>query len=93
MTRQELHKKDKIITPLINQGQSPYRIVANHPELELSVRSLYNYLDMGLLSARNIDLKRKVKFKPRKVHKSQISDRRVFLHWTYDDVQQLHLQL
>lgn len=92
MTRQELHKKDKIITPLIDQGQSPYQIVANHPELNLSVRSVYNYLDMGLLTARNVDLKRKVKFKPRKVHKSQISDRRVFNGKTYADFQQLHLE-
>ena len=92
MTRQELHKKDTIITPLIDQGQSPYQIVANHPELNLSVRSVYNYLDMGLLTARNVDLKRKVKFKPRKVHKSQISDRRVFNGRTYADFQQLHLE-
>ena len=92
MTRQELIKKDKIITPLIDQGQSPYQIVANHPELNLSVRSVYNYLDMGLLTARNVDLKRKVKFKPRKVHKSQISDRRVFNGRTYADFQQLHLE-
>ena len=92
MTRQELHKKDKIITPLIDQGQSPYQIVANHPELNLSVRSVYNYLDRGLLTARNVDLKRKVKFKPRKVHKSQISDRRVFNGRTYADFQQLHLE-
>ena len=92
MTRQELHKKDKITTPLIDQGQSPYQIVANHPELNLSVRSVYNYLDMGLLTARNVDLKRKVKFKPRKVHKSQISDRRVFNGRTYADFQQLHLE-
>ena len=92
MTRQELHKKDKIITPLINQGQSPYQIVANHPELNLSVRSVYNYLDMGLLTARNVDLKRKVKFKPRKDHKSQISDRRVFNGRTYADFQHLHLE-
>lgn len=92
MPRQELHKKNKIITPLIAQGQSPYQIVANHPELNLSVRSVYNYLDMGLLTARNVDLKRKVKFKPRKVHKSQISDRRVFNGRTYADFQQLHLE-
>ena len=76
----------------INQGQSPYQIVANHPELNLSVRSVYNYLDMGLLTARNVDLKRKVKFKPRKVHKSQISDRRVFNGRTYADFQQLQLE-
>ena len=47
MTRHELHQKDRIISPLIEQGQSPYQIITNHPELELSVRSVYTYLDMG----------------------------------------------
>lgn len=42
-------------------SQSPYQIVTNHPELELSVRTLYSYLDQGLFTARNVDLKRKVK--------------------------------
>lgn len=51
-----------IITPLIYQGQSPYQIITNHPELDMSVRTLYSYLDDGILTARNIDLKRKVKF-------------------------------
>ena len=91
MTRQDLHQKDRIISPLIEQGQSPYQIITNHPELKLSVRSVYTYLDMGILTARNIDLKRKVKFKPRKVHKTQISDRRVFQNRTYADFQQLEL--
>lgn len=91
MTRQDLHQKDRIISPLIEQGQSPYQIITNHTELELSVRSVYTYLDMGILTARNIDLKRKVKFKPRKIHKTQISDRRVFQGRTYTDFQQLGL--
>ncbi|MFR8122426.1 MAG: hypothetical protein ACLU77_11960 [Waltera sp.] len=91
MTKHELHRKDRIISPLIEQGQSPYQIITNHPELELSVRSVYTYLDMGILTARNIDLKRKVKFKPRKIHKTQISDRRVFQGRTYTDFQQLGL--
>ena len=89
MTKRELHQKDRIISPLIEQGQSPYQIITNHPELELSVRSVYTYLNMGILTARNIDLKRKVKFKPRKVHKSQISDRNVFQNRTYADFQRL----
>ena len=72
MTRQELHQKDKIISPLIEQGQSPYQIITNHPELKLSVRSVYTYLDMGILTARNIDLKRKVKFKRRKVQNTDL---------------------
>ena len=91
LTKRELHKKDSIVSPLIEQGQSPYQIVTNHPELELSVRTLYSYLDQGLFTARNVDLKRKVKFKPRKCHKTQISDRTVFINRTYQDFQTLHL--
>ena len=91
MSAQELAKKDSIITPLIYQGQSPYQILTNHPELDMSVRTLYSYLDDGILSARNIDLKRKVKFKPRKVHKTQIKDRTVFNGRTYADFQSLGL--
>ena len=75
MTKRELHQKDMIISPLIEQGQSPYQITANHPELDMSVRTMYTYLDNGLFTARNIDLKRKTKFKPRKCHKTQIVSR------------------
>lgn len=78
MTKHELRKKDGIVSPLIEQGQSPYQIITNHPELDMSVRSLYTYLDQGLFTARNIDLKRKPGFKPRKCHKTQITNRTVF---------------
>lgn len=92
MTRHELHQKDMVITPLIFQGQSPYQIVTNHPELDMSVRTLYSYLDKGILSARNIDLKRQVKFTPpRKVHKTQIKDRFVFIRRMFSDFQALEL--
>lgn len=91
MTKHELREMDKVITPLVFQGQSPYQIITNHPELEMSVRTLYTYLDDGLLSARNIDLKRKVKFKPRKVHKTQIRDCAVFNGRMYSDFQALGL--
>ena len=85
MTRHELHQKDMVITPLIFQGQSPYQIITNHPELDMSVRTLYSYLDKGILSARNIDLKRQVEFNPRKVHKTQIKDRSVFIRRMFSD--------
>ena len=91
MTRHELHQKDMVITPLIFQGQSPYQIITNHPELDMSVRTLYSYLDKGILSARNIDLKRQVKFNPRKVHKTQIKDRFVFIRRMFSDFQALEL--
>ena len=44
MTKHELHQKDMVITPLIYQGQSPYQIITNHPELDMSVRTLYSQL-------------------------------------------------
>jgi len=91
LSRHELRKKDSVITPLIEQGQSPYQIVTNHPELEMSVRTVYSYLDQGLFTARNIDLKRKVKFKPRKCHKSQITTREIFQNRSYADFQSLQL--
>lgn len=55
MTKRELHQKDKIISPLIEQGQSPYQILTNHPELDMSVRSIYNYIDLGLTSFVEMD--------------------------------------
>lgn len=91
MTKHELHQKDMVTTPLIYQGQSPYQIITNYPELDMSVRTLYAYLDDGILTARNIDLKRKVKFKPRKEHKTQIKDRTVFEGRMFTDFQNLGL--
>lgn len=91
MTKQELRKKDKVISPLIEQGQSPYQILTNHPELDMSVRTMYTYLDQGLFAARNIDLKRKPSFKPRKCHKAQITDRTIFKGRTYADFHALNL--
>lgn len=91
MTKHQLHQKYQIISPLIEQGQSPYQILTNHPELDMSVRSMYTYIDKGLFTARNIDLKRQAKFKPRKCHKTQITDRSVFTHRTYSDFCSLDL--
>lgn len=85
MTKTELAKKDKLVSHLVYQGQSPYQIVANHPELDMSVRSVYTYIDKGLFTARNIDLKRKTKFRPRKCHKTQITNREVFSGRMYSD--------
>lgn len=80
-----------VIAPLIYQGQSPYQIITNHPELDMSVRTLYTYLEDGILTARNIDLKRKKKFKPRKVHNTQIKERSGFEGRLYSDFQALEL--
>lgn len=90
-TRAEIHRIDAVIKPLVSQGQSPYHILCNHPELGMSVKTLYNYIDSGVLLTRNIDLKRKVKFKKRKdsLKKKTIKDRAVFNGRTYADFKQL----
>lgn len=48
-------------------------------------------LDQGLFTARNVDLKRKVRFRPRKCHKTQITDRIVFIDRLYSDFCRLNL--
>ena len=82
---------DEVIKSLVSQGQSPYHILCNHPELDMSVKTMYNYIDSGVLLTRNIDLKRKVKFKKRKdsSRKKTIKDRAVFNGRTYADFKRL----
>lgn len=91
LSKQELHSIDRIVRPLVEQGQSPYMILTNHPELDMSVKTLYNYISQGVLLTRNVDLKRKTKFKPRKCHKKQIINRAVFEGRTYNDFKALEL--
>ncbi len=67
MTAGELKALDNLVSPLIRMGQPIYHVYANHKdEINCSERTLYQYIEKGLLSVRNIDLRRKVKYKPRK---------------------------
>lgn len=90
LSKKELHAIDAVVKPLIVQGQSPYMVIVSHPELGISVNTLYNYINQGVLLTRNIDLKRKVKFKPRKVHNTQIKNREVFIGRSYKDFRESH---
>lgn len=57
------------IGPLLNRGQSVYQILAGHPEIEISVKSLYTYIEAGIFKDYGIDnfsLKRQVSMKKRK---------------------------
>lgn len=89
LSRHEALRLDDVIAPLVAQGQSPYAILSNHPELDISVKTLYNYIDQGILLTRNVDLKRKVRFKPRKHTRKGISDRSVFIGRAYQDFKAL----
>lgn len=63
----ELLQLDAFVSPLIRQGQSIHHITANNPdEFTVSKKSLYRYVAGGLLQARNIDMPRICRLRPRK---------------------------
>ena len=69
ITQTELKHLDELISPLVLRGQSIAHIYENHKdEIGCTARTLYNYVDKQLLTIKNIDLPRKVKYKPRKKH-------------------------
>lgn len=76
---------DETITPLIRQGQSPYQILENHNEITCSVRTIYSYIEHNILNVNNLDLARKVKYKLRKPHQSEIKDTGIFENRTFKD--------
>ncbi|GKU32081.1 IS30 family transposase [Clostridium folliculivorans] len=62
----ELARLNTLISPLTKQGQSIHQIYVNHVDkLMCSEKTLYNYIDACLFDVRNIDLPRKVKYRPR----------------------------
>lgn len=73
LSKEEVYDIDKLITPLIKEKhQSISHIYANHPDqLWFSKATMYNYVDLGVFSFRNIDLPRKVKYKKRKESEKQ----------------------
>ncbi len=66
-TPESIQRMNDILTPLIKKGQSIAHIYATHAEeLGCSKRTTYTYIDKGVFEVRNIDLRRKVKYKKRK---------------------------
>ncbi len=67
ITELEVIRLDKLISPLIKKGQSLHHIFVNHAdEIMFHKRTLYNYVDKGIFSARNIDMPRVVRMGKRK---------------------------
>ena len=67
LTESQLQHIDELISPLVRQGQSIDVACRNHlDELPVCSRTIYSYVDAGLLSAKNVDLARKVRRTPRR---------------------------
>ena len=83
---EELKRIDDIISPLIKQGQSIHMICVNNADdIMLDEKTIYNYIDAGLLSVCNIDLPRKVRYRTRPKKKPVRVDKQCHLGRTYDD--------
>ena len=69
-TEEEMLWLDRLISPLIQQGQSPHHIyVTNDDSLMVSERTIYRLIDSRVISAMNLDLPRKLRFKGRRKKK------------------------
>lgn len=67
ISEDDLYALDQLVSPLLKKGQSIQHIYNTHKKkIPCSISTLYTYIDMGVLSARNIDLPRKIRFKKRK---------------------------
>jgi IS30 family transposase len=81
----EIARVDKIISPLLDLGQSPYHIWQNHKgELGFCLSSFYTYINSGLFSKTRMHLLRSVNFRVRKKKKGA-KDKRDFTDRTYLD--------
>lgn len=91
MSYEEYKAMADIIVPLIKAGHSPYHIVTNHPELNISEKTLYNYIEndifreFGLLDINlRIKTKRKIAKKASNKYKKR-EDKKYLNGRTYDD--------
>ena len=82
---------DDLISPLLSQGQSLAHIYAFHGhEIPCSRKTLYNYIDLGVFTVKNIDLRRKVRYKckPRKTGtRVSLAAKEFRIGRTYEDFQ------
>lgn len=90
-TAESIQELDDLVSPLIKKGQSIAHIYSHHAqEIQCSRKTLYSYLDQSVLTARNLDLRRRVKYKPRrKATQSSIMNREFRKGRSYEDFQKL----
>ena len=74
LTDEQKRFVDELVTRLVKKGQPLTHIYAEHEaEMPMSLRSLYNYIDSGELTIRNIDLRRKTSYRQRRKNAKVVS--------------------
>lgn len=86
LSQVELERTDQLVSPLLKKGQSIHHIYIHHAdELFCSERTLYNLIDNNLLTARNLDLRLKVKRKVRRLKPEHKVDKACRKGRTFED--------
>lgn len=92
LTTAEAQKIGATVAPLLKQGLSPYDILQKHPELGICEKTLYNYIEQGVLHEVNdiaaIDLRRQVSRKMSKAKRNEYKkreNRQFLIGRTYKD--------
>ncbi|WP_417575424.1 IS30 family transposase [Paratractidigestivibacter sp.] len=65
-TEESVAAKLSTIRSCLSRGLSPEQAVALHPEMGISASTVYRWVDAGYAEMTNLDLRRKVGYKPRK---------------------------
>ena len=91
LTQDEINNINNTIVPLIKkQGQSVNQVYINHPDiLYFSKPEFYRLVNLGIFDLKNIDLRRKVKYKSRKEESPRRTreQSKVRINRTYKDFQ------
>lgn len=84
LSSDEIIKLDNLVSPLLKNGQTVSHICKTQ-DIGCSKSSLYNYIDQNYLSARNIDLPRRVRYPKKKTKRSSPKDTTIRKGRTYED--------
>lgn len=87
ITEDELETLNKVLSPLIKNGQSIHHVSLNHSdEIHYSEKTLYNFMAAGLLEAKNLDLPRRVRFRVKRKKSCEFKvDKKCRIGRTYED--------
>ena len=88
LTPDEFNELDHLITSQLKGKCQPIAHIVNSNDLPVSERTIYNYFENGYFTAKNVDLRRKVTYKKRKISKeSPVIIRKIKIGRMYSDYQ------
>lgn len=92
LTETELVQLNSTISPLLKNGQSLHHILTNNRDsVSICEKTAYIYAGSGLFDAKNIDMPRVVRFRPRKKKSKELKvDKSCRIGRTYEDFQTFH---